>query len=88
MVNISTIKSHMAPEMNKLIYEGNEFHCYSFMATVILLVGIITGFVLFSAIKLPMGVLIAFIIISYALYLILALCCNPFGDYLGKVERG
>ena len=75
-------------DVNQLRAKGKSRHCQALIATLLLLGGVATGVVLYMQEQLELGVMLGIIGGGYALYLIIACCCNPLQKYLGNIDRG
>lgn len=79
-----------ASDVNKLKQEESSCHCQSFVASILLVGGIVTGLVLFffTDAGLSVGAVVGICVGSYAVYLLVACCFNTLGSYLGNIDRG
>ena len=77
-------------DLNHLRPKDHFNHCQAFIATLLLIAGLVTANVLYfvSDVQLELGVYIGITCGTYVLYLIVGCCCNTLTQYLSNIDRG
>ena len=84
------IRVSFAADLNPLVQKDGEHHWRSFVATVILIIGIAVPIIILCASPedYSEGVAIGIPIAGYILYLLIGCICNEIHEYIRNIQKG
>jgi hypothetical protein len=84
------VRLSFAGDLNPLVQKDREFHFRSFVATIILIIGILVPIAIWIWFNedFTEAIAIAFPIAGYVLYLLIGCICNDLHEYLRNIKQG